>query len=302
MVSEQVLLDASHFSHLILLAILREAPCWAGTERTQMVFATHQCYTPSKLRLGCGVRRRCNPRVRCCKSSPVVWNGDEPVPQKHLTSSVTLHRPCQSVDGLALFKLCQSWPDLKQLKVSAASFNSPVQGQWDLQGLQKLHFVFDCLSDEDNSVEQFLQHADQLYLEELRLSYVGPGFARLHAASLAKLHVDRFELEGFELCKSGKLAHRRGRLLNCVLDVSPTDFAFLCAFNNTPPHLMLERCRAPTQTFSWRILAFFVAVIGLLAVLLAFIILHPFTSIVLEGLFCAALYIVTQFLNFRTTT
>lgn len=221
-----------------------------------MVIAIQQCYTPSALPVGCGVRRLCDPRVRCCNLSPVVWKGDDPVPQKLPASSFSLHRPCHSLDGLALFKLCQSWPDLKQLKVSAASFNSPVQGQWDLQKLQKLHFVFDCLSDEDNSVEQFLQHADKLYLEELRLSYVGPGFARLHAASLAKLHVDRFELEGFELRKSGKLAHRRGRLLNCVLDVSLTDFAFLCKFNNTAPQLMLERCRLPTQTLSWRILAF----------------------------------------------
>lgn len=221
----------------------------------------------------------------------VNWNGDEPVPHKLPASCVSLHRPDQSIDGLALFRLCQSLPDLKELEVSAASFNSPVQGQWDLRNLRKLHVVFDGLSHEEGSVEQFLQHAEGLYLEELQLSHAGPGFARLNAASLAQLHVDKLELEGFDICKSGKLAHRRGRLHNCVLDVSQIDFSFLCAFNNTAPQLLLERCRLPAQTFSWRILTFVCTVAGLLALLMACASSYPVTTLLVGGLASASLLI-----------
>ena len=129
-----------------------------------------------------GRRRLCNSRVRCCKVARVNLNDDEPVPHKLPASCVSLHRPCQSMDGLALFRLCQSLPDLKELEVSAASFNSPVQGQWDLRNLRKLHVAFDGLSHDEGSVDQFLQHTEGLYLEELQLSHFGPGFARLNAA------------------------------------------------------------------------------------------------------------------------
>lgn len=235
-------------------------------------------------------KRLCNARIRC-SLTPVIWNGNEPVHQGLSASSVSLLRPSASIDGLVLFQLCQTWPDLKELKVSAASFNSPVRGQWGLRSLQRLHVVFDRLLDEEKSVEQFLQHADKLYLQELTLSYTGPGFARLHASSLARLHVEKLTLEGFDICKSGKLAHNSGCLRDCTLDVSQADLAFLQYLKNSAPALVLERCRLPAQTFPWRKLSFVCAFMSLIVVFYRLCLFFPAPTLVVTGLLLVTLYL-----------
>ena len=249
-----------------------------------------QCYVPSVLPGRCGVRRLPNTRIRC-SLTPVTWNGNEPVTQKIPASSVALHRPSLSIDGLVLLKLCQYWPDLKELKVSAASFDLPMHGQWGLRRLQKLHVVFDRLLDEEGSVEQFLRHTDKLFLQELKLSYTGPGFARLDASSLARLHVEKLTLEGFDVCKSGKLAHRSGYLRDCTLDVSRADLAFLQYLKNSAPALVLERCRLPTQTFPWLKLSFVCAIMSLFVLLYLLCLSYPAPTLVVTGLLLVTLYL-----------
>ena len=148
---------------------------------------------------------------------------------------------------------------MKQLKVSAASFNSPMAGQWDLRSLQKLSVDFSQSSDQSQTVDQFLQHADKLYLKELKLTYTGPGFASVHAGTLAKMHVEDVQLKGFTICRSALLAKRKGRLIDCVLDISKLD---LDIFYRSARELELERCRL-SQTVSWRIYLSLILLSGL---------------------------------------
>ena len=202
----------------------------------------------------------------------VIWEGSESVPRQLTTTSVKLHKPSGSIDGLALFQLSQNCPHLKELKVSAASFDSPVKGQWCLRSLQTLHVEFDDLRDDEHAVEKFLQHADKLYLKVLRLTYTGPGMASLQASSLAKLHVEHLVLEGFDIQKSAKLAKKRGRLIDCVLDVSQQD---LNIFYKSAPQLQLERCRLPEHALSWRMSAAVVVALALSAAMLGLAVAHP---------------------------
>ena len=149
-------------------------------------------------------------------------------------------------------------------------------GQWDMRNLTKLHVEFEQ-PDHDIVFEQFLQHADNLYLQELKLTYTGPGFASLNAASLAKLHVKQLQLEGFTIRQSTKLAHHTGQLNDCVLDVSWLD---LTRFYNSAKYLKLNRCRL-SKDLSWRALAPVGAVVG--ASLLTYI----FNPAVTAALFCS---------------
>ena len=134
---------------------------------------------------------------------------------------------------------------------------------------------FEQLPDGENAVEQFLQYADDLYLSDLRLTYTGPGFASLHASSLAKLHVQSLTLKGFNIRKAAMLANKNGRLVDCVLDVSQKD---LDIFYKSAPGLILERCRLPEHTFSWRLLTSGAAVLGGLALYVTSFMSHPFET------------------------
>ena len=210
-------------------------------------------------------RRKQQRRVRSCRTEcgsrkTELWDGADPVPHRRSTTSIRLCRPASNVDGLALFELCQTRPELTELKVSAASFDSPMRGQWNLRRLQKLHVEFGQPS--DHAVEELLQHADQLYLEELTLTYTGSGFANLHASALAKLHVDFLNLEGFSIHQTGALANKNGRLVDCVLDLPQPDLDF---YHNGAPGLKLDRCRV-SDTPSWRMWGPAVAISGIIVV------------------------------------
>ena len=196
----------------------------------------------------CGLRK---------KAVSEVWDGADPV-YKLSATSVRLVRPDRNVDGLALFELCQTRPELKELTVSAASFDSPMRGQWNLRKLQKLHVEFDQPS--DRAFENLLQHADELYLEELTLTYTGSGFANLQASALAKLHVDVLKLEGFNIHRTGALTKRNGRLVDCVLDLPQPDLNF---YHNGAPGLKFDRCRV-SDTPSWRMWGPAVAIAGII--------------------------------------
>lgn len=185
----------------------------------------------------CGILTKC-----------VAWNGTDPAPER-LTTSVSLRTASKCADGVALFQLCQTQPDLKELSISAAAFESPMPGQWNLRQLEKLHVEFNQLSDPDKAFEGILQHADHLYLKELMLKCKGAGFARLPASSLAKLHVENLQLEGFTLHQSAKLATKKGRLVDCLLDISWLDCIL---FYEGAPQLQLDRCRLQ-QGLAWRI-------------------------------------------------
>lgn len=219
------------------------------------------------------------PRPINCVGWDERWNGHEPLPQNLSASSVTLCKPSECVDGLSLFHLCQNRPQLKKLKIASASFNSPVQGQWDLRSLQELEVEFSDLSQE-HAVEQLLQHADYLYLKKLRLKYTGPGIASLQASSLAKLRVEDLLLEGFDIHKAAKLANRSGRLVDCILDVSQKD---LVMFYNGAPWLLLERCRLPQNIISWRLLMAGCVAAVLLVLYLKFVRSHTVETLCVGG-------------------
>ena len=200
-------------------------------------------------------------RSRWCECGPgkiTVWDGADPIPHRLSAISVRLCRPTSNVDGLALFELCQTRPELTELRVSAASFDSPMRGQRNLRKLQKLHVEF-C-QPSDHAVEALFQHADQLYLEELTLTYTGSGFANLHASALAKLHVNFLNLEGFSVHQTGALANKNGRLVDCVLDLPQPDLNF---YHNGAPGLKLERCRVSNNP-SWRMWGPAVAISGII--------------------------------------
>ena len=209
---------------------------------------------------GCERRKGLHPQqrnVNRCRAvtKHAVWDGDEPVPNKLSASSVKVKRPAGSIDGLALFQLCQARPHLKELRIQAASFNSPMSGQWNFRSLQKLHVEFDQL-DHDHAVDDFLQFAERLYLNELHLTYTGSGFASLHGSSLAKLHFDELHITGFDIKQSAALADKNAQLTDCILDISQTD---LNIFYNAGPQLVLDRCRLP-QALSWRMYGLVAAV------------------------------------------
>ena len=216
--------------------------------------------------------QRLSPPAQC---GPVInsntWNGDDPLPQQLSSTSVKLHRPAGTIDGLTLFQLAQSRPYLRELRVSAAAFTSPMQGQWNLRNLQKLHVDFSELPDHTDSVEQFLQHAEPLYLKELKLTYSGPGFASLQANSIERLHVENLQLNGFEIYRSAKLAKQKGRLVDCVLDVSKLE---LFLFYKSAPELELDRCRL-SQTLSWRTYVSAAAAIAFVTFTMAEWTMHP---------------------------
>ena len=218
--------------------------------------------------------------VQCGLLTETQWDGTDPVPHQLSSRSVSVCRPSKSIDGLTLYQLCQSRPHLKELKVTAASFNSPMQGQWDLRKLEKLHVEFEQ-PNHDSAVEQFLQHADDLYLQELKLTYTGPGFASLNAASLGKLHIKQLQLEGFTIRQSTKLAHHAGQLTDCVLDVSDPD---LTMFYNAAMNLKLNRCRL-SKDLSWRFWAPIGAAVGATALGCVFpaITVFVFLSLILLG-------------------
>lgn len=113
-----------------------------------------------------------------------------------------------------------------------------------MRQLEKLHVEFNQLSDHDKSFGGILQHADHLYLKELKLKYKGAGFARLAASSLAKLHVENLQIEGFTLHQSAKLATKKGRLVDCLLWLD------WILFYEGAPKLQLDRCRLQ-QGLSW---------------------------------------------------
>ena len=206
-----------------------------------------------KLRAPCGTRQSAVLRAVKHVGRDERWNGIEPLSENLSTSSIRLCKPSECLDGLSLYYLCQSRPQLKKLNISSASFNSPVQGQWDLRSLQELQVELSDVSQDTYAVDQLLQHADQLYLKDLQLKYTGPGFASLQASSLDKLHVENLGLEGFDIRDATKLANSSGRLVDCILDVSQKDLNF---FHNGAPLLVLERCRLAQYMISWRGLAF----------------------------------------------
>ena len=133
-----------------------------------------------------------------------------------------------------------------------------MQGQWNLRRLEKLHVEFE--EADGHSVEKLLEHASNLYLKELTVTHTGPGFANLHASSLAKLHFESVKLEGFVVHRAAKLARKRGQFVDCVLDVSRPD---LNVFFGGAQGLTLDRCRL-SGALSWRFWVPPVVVVGIL--------------------------------------
>lgn len=175
-----------------------------------------------------------------------VWDGSDPVPSDLSSVSVSLEKKTASIDGLTLFQLAQHRPDLRQITLSASSFNSPVIGQWRLRNLETLHLR---LTDVSPGLDDLLRHTQDLYLKELHIKYTGPGFARLDAKALGNLHVEDLQLEGFRVINSHRLVRHTGCLRDCTLDVSSFDLTF---FYNDAPHLRFQRCRL-LQGWSWRV-------------------------------------------------
>ncbi len=163
--------------------------------------------------------------------------------------TVDLQVGAGTLDGFALFQLCQAHPSLKELRLTASSFNSPVQGQWQLKDLEKLHLEFSDLSEDAHTIEDALKHAEKLYLKELSIKYTGAGFAILHARRLAKLSVEKLLITGFDVRGAASLVSQNGQLHNCLLDVSQ--------YNVDHFHrqqIQFSRCRLPEFALSRRAL------------------------------------------------
>ncbi|DBA82879.1 TPA: hypothetical protein ACH3X1_006672 [Trebouxia sp. C0004] len=152
-----------------------------------------------------------------------------------------------SLDGLALFQLCQAHPNLKDLKLTASSLNSPVRGQWQLKDLDKLHLEFSDLSEDARTIEDVLQHAEKLYLKELCIKHTRPGFAILHARRLSKLNVENLVLTGFDITGAASLVSQDGQLHNCLVDASQLDLDLFYR-----QQIELSRCRQPGFALSRR--------------------------------------------------
>ena len=164
--------------------------------------------------------------------------------------AIDLQIDAGSLDGLALFQLCQAHPNLKELKLTASSFNSPVQGQWQLKDLEKLHLEFSDLSEDAHAIEDVLKHAEKLYLKELCIKHTGPGFATLHARRLAKLNVQNLLMTGFDIKGAASLVSQNGQLHNCLLDASQIDLDLFYR-----QQIEVSRCRLPGFALSRRALA-----------------------------------------------
>ena len=179
---------------------------------------------------------------------PTKWDGKDPVP-KLSDRAIDLQIDAGSLDGLALFQLCQAHPNLKKLKLTASSFNSPVQGQWQLKDLEKLHLEFSDLSEDAHAIEDVLKHAEKLYLKELRIKHTGPGFAILHARRLAKLNVENLLVSGFDTRGTASLVSQNGQLHNCLLDATQYDLDHFYR-----QQIEFSRCRLPEFALSRRAL------------------------------------------------
>lgn len=155
-------------------------------------------------------------------SKPTKWDGKDPMP-KLSDRAIDLQIDAGSLDGLALFQLCQAHPNMEELRLTASSFNSPVQGQWQLKDLEKLCLEFSDLSEDARAIEDVLKHAETLYLKELSIKHTGPGFAILHGRSLAKLNVGNLLVTGFDIRGAASLVSQHGQLHNCLLDASQYD-------------------------------------------------------------------------------
>ena len=118
-----------------------------------------------------------------------------------------------------------------------------------MRQLEKLHVELTQLPENVHAIDDLLRHTEELYLKDLQLSYSGPGFASLNAASLRKLHVETLQLQGFSIRNSSQLANKHGRLQDCKLDISALD---LKLFYNNARDLDFERCRL-LQSWSWRL-------------------------------------------------
>ena len=176
-----------------------------------------------------------------------VWDGTEPVPKSVPYRAIHLQARTRSIDGFALFQLCSAHPQLKDLSISASSFNSPLAGQWELRDLEKLQLSFDNTSLHAASVDSILKHASSLYLEELRLEYTGPGFAPLNARDLLQIHTNNLCISGYDIKDAACIINRRGQLKNCIVDVSQLDIETFYKQN-----LHLIRCRMPGYALSRR--------------------------------------------------
>lgn len=58
-------------------------------------------------------------------------------PDKVSSPQIGVHEPYEAIDGFELSELCHRNPLMKELRLSASSFNSPVQGQWNLRSGQR---------------------------------------------------------------------------------------------------------------------------------------------------------------------
>ncbi len=205
------------------------------------------------------------PYLAVANGGDLGWNRS--LPEKPAASVLNMYTP-KGLDGLALFEVCQTHPQLKELKLSASSFDSPVQGQWELRALEKLRIELSDLSGDHHAADNIFQHADKLYLKELHLINTGPGFAVLHARSLANLHIENLSISGFDIRGAADLVGRQGQLTDCVVDVSQTDISAFYRHN-----ISFVRCRLPS--WSWRLWSSVVCAAAFFAGLLAIIVVYP---------------------------
>ena len=187
------------------------------------------------------------------------------LPDKVSSPQIDVSEPYQVIDGFELSELCHRNPQMKELRLSASSFNSPVQGQWDLRSLEKLQVEFNDLAEDAQAADNITKHMDRLYLKELHLVNSGPGFPVVHGRSFAKLHVERLIITGFDIRGAGCLMERHGQLTDCVLDVAMKEIQcfYTCRIG-------LYRCRlalTALQAMSWRFAAFLGVVFAALLVI-----------------------------------
>ncbi len=186
-------------------------------------------------------------------------------PDKVSSPQIGVHEPFEAVDGFELSELCHRNPQMKELRLSASSFNSPVQGQWNLRSLEKLQIEFNDSAEDAEAADNITKHMDRLYLKELHLVNNGPGFPILHGRSFDKLHVERLIITGFDVRGAGCLMERHGQLTDCILDISWKEIQrfYIC-------QISLYRCRlafTPLQAMSWRFAAFLGVVFAALLVI-----------------------------------
>ena len=186
-------------------------------------------------------------------------------PDKVSSPQIGVHEPFEAVDGFELSELCHRNPQIRELRLSASSFNSPVQGQWNLRALEKLQIEINDLAEDAHAADNITRHMDRLYLKELHLVNVGPGFPIVHGRSFAKLHAERLVITGFDVREAGCLMERQGELTDCILDISMDELQrfYVCQIG-------FYRCRlasTPLQAMSWRFAAFLGAILAALLVI-----------------------------------